>query len=281
VVTVSAITDDGLTAICTDRTGVEVRVPLFWQRAKGFLPQVGENWLVSQDVGQWTFQLFLGTDAGQFPVPDDDEGGGGPDSDPYDYPVLKGPAWDPAYNGMVLASGDPFGVSVQPAMLKGVVYMSRLFPTESYTLNGVVIMFGDAPVSPGTPHFYVGFYDRDLNLLTDSPDWGSLAYFSDNSAFYATVNTPFTTTPGQWIYAACLSVFTGDQPQPWCFAPSTSSLGLSGPTQPYGVSFAFNAGDLVVPFFTDGPFSTLPDPGAAEVTDWTGIHCIWMGAAST
>ena len=61
VVTVASVTSDGATAICTDRKGFEVRVPLFWQRAKGAPPVVGESWLLSQDTGQWTFLLFLGT----------------------------------------------------------------------------------------------------------------------------------------------------------------------------------------------------------------------------
>lgn len=66
VVTVSAITSDGLTAICTDRTGVEVRVPLLNQRSKGQLPVVGETWVLAQDHGQWMFSLFVGTSATSF-----------------------------------------------------------------------------------------------------------------------------------------------------------------------------------------------------------------------
>ena len=44
-VTVSAITADGQTAVCIDKTGVEVRVPLMWSRAKGVLPAPGEQLL--------------------------------------------------------------------------------------------------------------------------------------------------------------------------------------------------------------------------------------------
>ena len=69
VVTVAAFTADGQTAICTDRSGYEVRVPLFYQRAKGQLPLAGESWLLSQDTGPWTFQMFLGTGSSQFPNP--------------------------------------------------------------------------------------------------------------------------------------------------------------------------------------------------------------------
>jgi len=59
VVTVASITPDGLTAVCTDRNGVEVRVPMLNQRAKGQLPAVGETWILAQDHGQWMFSLFV------------------------------------------------------------------------------------------------------------------------------------------------------------------------------------------------------------------------------
>src|SRR5260370_20430270 len=55
-------------AICADRQGTEVRVPLYWQRAKGALPQAGESWLLSQDSGRWIFSLYLGTSAQGFPA---------------------------------------------------------------------------------------------------------------------------------------------------------------------------------------------------------------------
>jgi hypothetical protein len=54
-------------AICADRQGTEVRVPLYYQRAKGALPEVGESWLVSQDTGRWMFSLFLGSSPAAFP----------------------------------------------------------------------------------------------------------------------------------------------------------------------------------------------------------------------
>ena len=68
LVTVMSITADGLTAVCADRKGFEARAPLFYQKAKGVLPQVGENWFLSQANGTWMFDTFIGTSAGQFPV---------------------------------------------------------------------------------------------------------------------------------------------------------------------------------------------------------------------
>lgn len=60
---VSILSIAGGTAMCADRSGFEVRVPLYSQRAKGLLPQVGENWMVARDVAQadgWGFALFIG-----------------------------------------------------------------------------------------------------------------------------------------------------------------------------------------------------------------------------
>jgi hypothetical protein len=65
-VTVSSITPDGTTALCVDKTGVEVRVPMLWQRAKGILPEVGETWILSQDLGQWSFAMIVATSATPF-----------------------------------------------------------------------------------------------------------------------------------------------------------------------------------------------------------------------
>jgi hypothetical protein len=55
------------TAICTDKMGTEVRVPLYTARAKGRLPAAGETWLVSQDIGTgWNFMAFYGTGPSDF-----------------------------------------------------------------------------------------------------------------------------------------------------------------------------------------------------------------------
>lgn len=54
-------------AVCTDKTGFEVRVPLYTARAKGRLPAVGEQWLIAQDVGTtWSFAAFFGTGPDDF-----------------------------------------------------------------------------------------------------------------------------------------------------------------------------------------------------------------------
>lgn len=65
LVTISSITSDGQTAICTDRAGFEVRVPLLTLPAKGVLPATGENWYISQASGSWNFSSFVGSSVGQ------------------------------------------------------------------------------------------------------------------------------------------------------------------------------------------------------------------------
>jgi hypothetical protein len=67
---VLGLTSDGLTAICADKSGYEVRVPMLYQRAKGLLPQVGEQWMISQDVlPSWSFLLFMGASPVDFVSP--------------------------------------------------------------------------------------------------------------------------------------------------------------------------------------------------------------------
>jgi hypothetical protein len=77
LVTISGITTDGLTAICTDRSGFEARVPLLNMPAKGVLPAVGENWYISQESGYWNFAAFIGSAAGQLAAQVGGENGGG------------------------------------------------------------------------------------------------------------------------------------------------------------------------------------------------------------
>jgi hypothetical protein len=70
LVTISAITPDGLTAICVDRAGTEVRVPMLIQRAKGALPAAGEQWIVSQDISStWSFAAIASTTSTPFDPP--------------------------------------------------------------------------------------------------------------------------------------------------------------------------------------------------------------------
>jgi hypothetical protein len=65
-VTVSSITPDGSTAVCIDKTGVEVRVPMYWQSGKSPLPAAGENWILTQDLGQWAFSMIVASTSTPF-----------------------------------------------------------------------------------------------------------------------------------------------------------------------------------------------------------------------
>lgn len=66
LVTVSSITEDGQTALTTDRMNTETRVPMLVQRSKGPLPQVGESWLIDQALGAWTFAAISASSDDQF-----------------------------------------------------------------------------------------------------------------------------------------------------------------------------------------------------------------------
>lgn len=66
LVTVQSVTADGLTAITVDRQHTETRVPMLVQRSKGELPAAGETWLLTQDLGMWTFAAFVGASPAKF-----------------------------------------------------------------------------------------------------------------------------------------------------------------------------------------------------------------------
>lgn len=58
-VTIKQITDRE-TALCEDTQGaVDIEVPLFPQRAKGGLPQEGEQWALDRSLGRWVFSHVM------------------------------------------------------------------------------------------------------------------------------------------------------------------------------------------------------------------------------
>lgn len=50
---------EGNVAICRDTTGYRSHVRMDVQRAKGAAPEVGEHWMLSNDLGQWSFAAIL------------------------------------------------------------------------------------------------------------------------------------------------------------------------------------------------------------------------------
>lgn len=66
LVTVRSVSPDGLTAVCVDRQNTQTQVPMLVQRSKGPLPAPGDTWLLTQDLGMWTFAAFVATSAAQF-----------------------------------------------------------------------------------------------------------------------------------------------------------------------------------------------------------------------
>jgi hypothetical protein len=69
LVTVQSISADGTTAVCTDRQHTQVSVPMLVQRSKGSLPVVGETWLLTQELGSWTFAAVVAQSPTQFQQP--------------------------------------------------------------------------------------------------------------------------------------------------------------------------------------------------------------------
>lgn len=128
-VTVSAITPDGQVAVCIDKTGVEVRVPLLWSRAKGLLPAPGENWIVSQDFGRWSFAMFLGTSPGSFVL----SGGGG--SSGIDWINVKNSPFNAAGNGIVDDTS-----AIQEALNAATAGQVVYLPTGTYLINAPLTM---------------------------------------------------------------------------------------------------------------------------------------------
>lgn len=66
LVTVQSISTDGKSAVCVDRQHTQVTVPMLVQPSKGLLPAVGETWLVTQALGQWTFTAIVASSVSQF-----------------------------------------------------------------------------------------------------------------------------------------------------------------------------------------------------------------------
>lgn len=66
LVTVQAISADGLLAQTVDRQNTQTQVSMLVQRSKGPLPRPGETWLLTQDLGVWTFAAFVGKTPADF-----------------------------------------------------------------------------------------------------------------------------------------------------------------------------------------------------------------------
>src|SRR5436305_771562 len=66
LVTVRSVSADGKSAVCVDRQNTQVTVPMLVQRSKGPLPAAGETWLLTQDLGMWSFAAIVATSGGQF-----------------------------------------------------------------------------------------------------------------------------------------------------------------------------------------------------------------------
>jgi hypothetical protein len=70
LVTITAITPDGKTAVAVDRQGTEVRVSMQIQPAKGILPAPGEQRIITQDLtNTWTFAAIATSDSEVFTNP--------------------------------------------------------------------------------------------------------------------------------------------------------------------------------------------------------------------
>jgi hypothetical protein len=68
LVTVRSLSADRSTAVVVDRQNTQTSVPMLVQRSKGPLPAPGDTWLISQDLGMWTFAAFSAPSPASFSV---------------------------------------------------------------------------------------------------------------------------------------------------------------------------------------------------------------------
>lgn len=155
LVTVRSVTADGKTALTVDRQNTQTEVPLLVQRSKGQLPAVGESWLITQDLGSWTFAAFVGSSGADFSSGD----GTGfvvaatAPSDPAQGTIWMdsasgnalfqwdGLSWKPLpLGGQAIAPGSITGTQIAPGGLTG----SNLSPTAGITAGQVA--FGAADI---------------------------------------------------------------------------------------------------------------------------------------
>jgi hypothetical protein len=68
LVTVRSISADGATAITVDRQGTQVAVTMLMQRSKAPPPAPGEMWIITQDLGTWTFAAFAAASPADLPA---------------------------------------------------------------------------------------------------------------------------------------------------------------------------------------------------------------------
>lgn len=66
VVTVASVSADGRTAVTVDRQNTQTQVSMLVQRSKGPLPAPGERWVITQDLGAWSFAAFVGSSPADF-----------------------------------------------------------------------------------------------------------------------------------------------------------------------------------------------------------------------
>jgi len=83
----------------TDQFGVSVKIPIGLQRAKGGVPEAGETWVLSKDMGLWCFAAVLNNPGpgGSVPTLSLSYNGNGP----VPCQVFDGLSWDPSTGGFL------------------------------------------------------------------------------------------------------------------------------------------------------------------------------------
>lgn len=193
LVTVRSVSADGKTAVCTDRQNTQVSVPMLVQRSKGLLPAVGETWLVTRDLGQWTFAAFVAQSPGQFQAPSSSSGvytGATAPSDPSVgelwvnealdnmLAVWNGTSWTPVQFGAVAIQPS----SITPAQLARSV--------TARALNGITTTIAaEPPASPKAGDLWID--DASGNRLSrySGAGWVPLTWDADSVLSASTVTS--------------------------------------------------------------------------------------------
>jgi hypothetical protein len=207
LVTITAITPDGSTAITVDKTGTEVRVPLLIQRSKGALPAVGEQWLVAQDItASYSFAAIASTTPSPFTSPD-------------------------VSNGSTQSGGGIPGSSIAPGSLTGV----QIAPQSISALNLASLAFGTNIILD--PQFSNPLINA--NRLADPGVEGTWAISSPDATASGTHIAILPLMPSDLVP---LYVNHGEQ-----YYVSVNIALSAGSGVTAGIQFAFNNGSFLGP----------------------------------
>lgn len=134
LVTVQSVSPDGRTAYCVDRANTQVAVPMLIQPSKASLPAVGDTWLLTQNLGSWTFSAFVASSTGDFQRNTGAQGvhtGATAPTNPE-----PGELWVDSSNGNMLMVWN--GITWQPLQLGATAIQSGSITTEQIAIDAAI-----------------------------------------------------------------------------------------------------------------------------------------------